>query len=168
MKLTTTASLQMSADRRNIFDYITCGDNWPHILPPLFPLAGIQSITLLKADSPGPGVRRQVTMTDGMQIIETIDEHRAPAVHAYSWGDGLSPPLSLIVRRAAARWTLEESEQTTSVTWTYEFTLTSPLVLPVAGIVFRRFRTWMQRGLQQVQQATAAPQTDRTTTSEAG
>ncbi len=159
MKLMTTASLQIAADRQIIFDYITCGDNWPNILPPLFPLAGIQSITLLNADSPGPGVRRQVTMTDGMQIIETIDEHRAPTVHAYSWGDGLSPPLSLIVRRAAARWVLEECEQATSVTrvtWTYEFTLTSPLALPVAWIVFRRFQTWMQRGLQQVQQATTS------------
>lgn len=148
MKLTAEAELVIQAPRDTVFGYLTNADSYPNFLLPLFPLAGIESAELQSADEPAVGVLRTVRLTDGTVIEETIDEHDIPAAHAYSWGSGLKPPLSMIVNGAAARWTFEDVEGGTQVRWSYEFTLTSRLTWLAAKPIFLRFQTWMRQGLE--------------------
>lgn len=148
MKLTAKADICIQSPRETVFRYLTDGESYPKFLLPLFPLAGIDSAELQSADEPAAGVLRTVRLTDGTVIEETIDEHEFPSLHAYSWGSGLKPPLSLIVNNAAARWTFEDTEGGTQVNWSYEFTLTSQLTWLVAKPVFLRFQVWMRRGLE--------------------
>ncbi len=148
MKLTARAEAHIARPRGDVFRYLTSCDCYPEFLLPLFPLPGIESATLVAADEPATGVERTVRMTDGTVIEETIDEHEISEVHAYSWGGGLKPPLSLIVKSATARWTFDETEDSTHVDWTYEFTLTSRITWPVAKPIFLRFQKWMNQGLE--------------------
>jgi hypothetical protein len=151
MKLKAAVAAEIRETPDAVFEYLTSADNYATLLKPLFPLAGIQSVELIDANAPAVGVRRRVRMTDGMELVETIDHHEPSTVHGYSWGEGLRPPLSLIVSQAVARWDFSETDSGTMVNWTYDFTLTSPLVWPLAKPIFLRFRTWMDAGLRRAQ-----------------
>jgi len=151
MKLHTKVESRIHAPADVVFGYLTDAENYPKLLTPLFPLAGLKGVELVDAAAPAVGVQRRVTMTDGMELVETIDQHEPMKAHGYSWGEGLKPPLSMIVNKAVARWEFSHIENATLVTWGYEFTLTSPLVWPVAKPIFMRFQTWMGLGLERAQ-----------------
>jgi len=153
MKLTANAETEIAAPLDAVFDYHTEADNYPGLLKPRFPLAGIKSVELIDAAVPAVGVRRRVTMTDGMELVETINQHESGKVHGYFWSEGLKSPLSLIVTRAVAQWNFRETDNGTLVHWTYDFTLTTPLVWPLAKPIFLRFQTWMSLGLKRAQTA---------------
>ena len=148
MNLLATAEINISRSSIEVFEYLTTADTYAHIMLPLFPLAGIQSAELIDADAPAAGVQRRVQLTDGTVIVETIDEHEPRRIHRYSWGDGLKIPLSLLVTHAAASWNFTETANGTHVQWSYDFTISSPLVWPVAKPVFMRFQTWMHQSLE--------------------
>jgi len=148
MKLTASAESAIRCSRETTFQYLTDAATYSHIMLPLFPLAGIRSSSLIDADVPATGVRRRVVLTDGTEIVETIDEYSPPRIHRYSWGNGLKVPLSLLVSHAAAVWKFTKTNEGTFVRWSYDFTLTSPLIWPLGLPVFMRFQTWMRQSLE--------------------
>lgn len=148
MQITINTEISIARPREQVFKYLTDGDTYIKVLLPLFPLPGVQSVTLKDADKPAKGVLRHIGLSDGSTVDEMIDEHDVPNVHCYSWGDELQLPLSLITRGAAARWDFEETESGTHVRWGYVFTLTSPIAYPVAKVFSLRFRAWMRAGLE--------------------
>ncbi len=153
MKLTARAETEINASPDVVFEYLTDANNYSTLLKPLFPLAGINNVELIDADAPAIGVRRRVKMTDGMELVETIEQHEPLKVHGYFWGEGPKPPLSFLVSKAVAQWDFNATDQGTLVNWTYDFTLTSPIVWPLAKPIFLRFQTWMNSGLARAQAA---------------
>lgn len=151
MQITINTEISIGRPREQVFEYLTDGDTYIKVLLPLFPLPGVQSVELQDADEPAKGVLRHIGLSDGSTVDEMIDEHDVPSVHCYSWGEGLQLPLSLITRGAAARWDFEEIASGTHVRWGYVFTLTNPIVYPVAKVFSLRFRAWMRAGLDRAQ-----------------
>lgn len=149
MILSASTETEIACPPAMAFEYLTDAGVYPVILTPLFPLAGIRQAQLIDASQPAVGVQRLITMTDGVEIMETIDQYESPVVHGYSWGDGVRPPLSLLVRHAAARWDFIETAAGTHVRWSYEFTLTNAVLWPVGKPIVLRLQAWMNRGIQQ-------------------
>lgn len=102
------------------------------------PIAGIDHI---ESDGPPrPGGRRTVYNADGSVLHECITELTAPERHAYTL-EGFRPPFSWLVRRGEALWSIAPELAGSNVRWSYRFTLTSPLVWPLAKPLLAYFMT---------------------------
>lgn len=102
------------------------------------PIAGIGRV-----ESDGPprlGGRRTVYNADGSVLHECITELTAPLRHAYTL-EGFVPPFSWLVRRGEAWWSITPALGGAHVRWRYRFTLTSPLVWPLAKPLLAGFMT---------------------------
>lgn len=90
------------------------------------------------------GATRRIYTDDGHDVVEemlVLDRGRRVAYKL----TGIAAPFSLLVRFARADWTFTPADGETYVQWTYAFTLTSPLVWPMAApILHLVFRRWMQ------------------------
>jgi hypothetical protein len=112
--------------------------------PVRFPLAfrgfglipAIRSITL--DDNLAVGAFRRIHNADGSTLTEQVTALEAPSLHAYTLG-GFRPPFSWLVTRGDARWTVSAAGPLTHVCWDYAFTLTTPLVSPLAAVLLRLF-----------------------------
>jgi hypothetical protein len=118
--------------------------------PVRFPLAfrgfglipAIRSISL--NGSLAVGEHRRIHNADGTTLIDQITALDSPSLHTYILG-GFKPPFSWLVTRGDARWTVCASGPLTQVRWDYAFTLTSPLVWPLAAVLLQLF---MARAMQ--------------------
>ena len=133
-----------------VFDFATACETFPKVLIPLGPVAGIAHADLLDGDRLRTGARRRIVLTDGSIIDEEVLTFERPSRHRYRWLNPPPAPFAWIVRGGEGDWTFTSFRDGTTITWTYRFELTSPVVYPLAALVIGLFRRWMARGLANV------------------
>ncbi|MFT5356761.1 MAG: hypothetical protein ACI9KE_003987 [Polyangiales bacterium] len=149
MRLTTEAHVTIPRPRAEVFDHLVQDEALVRYCLKRGPFAAIENVA-----TAGPlrvGALRQVRMSDGMALEETITEWSVPECHGYQWSDP-PKPLGLLVKRAHGLWLFEAiSDGATRVTWRYTLTFHSPLFYPVAKALLFGFRGWMQASLDNAQ-----------------
>lgn len=101
----------------------------------------IAAIDRIETDGPPRvGGQRIVHNADGSVLVERITELTPPLRHAYTL-EGMRPPFSWLVRRGDARWSIAPELAGSRVCWNYRFTLTTPLVWPLAKPLLAWFMT---------------------------
>ena len=113
------------------------------------PIPALTKIELL--GEPALGAERAVHSRDGAVLHERITAFESGVRHAYQLS-GLRPPLAWLVRRGEADWRFAALGEGTHVRWDYVFTLTTPLVWPLAAPLLKLF---MQRAMRDCLQALA-------------
>ena len=93
---------------------------------------------------PAEGAERAVHSADGAVLRECITAFEPGARHAYALS-GLKPPLAWLVRRGDADWRFVAEGDGTRVRWDYLFSLTTPLLWPIAAPLLKGF---MQRAMR--------------------
>jgi len=120
-------------------------ERFPALFTGFGPIPGLRKIVLN-----GPlavGATRDLEDNAGVVLKERIDALEPGRRHAYTLS-GLQPPLAWLARAGHADWHFVPSNEGTRVVWTYDFELTSPLVLPLAWPLLQGFmRTAMLRCL---------------------
>lgn len=111
---------------------------------PLIP--GIAAASLRGADAPGPGVLRDVKLSDGTAIVERITAFDAPSLHAYDMAE-MNTLQRLLCTNMESRWRFEDDGDGTRVTWDYRILPRSALHVPLAWLTGRLFERAMQRCL---------------------
>lgn len=111
---------------------------------PLIP--GIAAASLRGAASPGPGVLRDVKLSDGTAIVERITAFDAPSLHAYDMAE-MNTLQRLLCTNMESRWRFEDDGDGTRVTWDYRILPRSVLHVPLAWVTGRLFERAMQRCL---------------------
>lgn len=146
-RVSTSASVWIPRERGEVFRVATDMTNTPRTVRKWGPFAGIRKIEMLEGAELAVGARRRIYMTDGSELDETIYEYEPPARHRYGWSGGVKPPFSWLVKRGEGAWEFIESKGGTRVVWTYTFGLTSALAYPIALVIARLFRNFLQQGL---------------------
>ena len=114
------------------------------------PIPALTKIELL--GEPALGAQRAVHSSDGAVLHERITAFEPGARHAYQLSR-LRPPLAWLVRKGEADWRFALSpDGGTDVRWDYLFTLTTPVVWPLAAPLLKLF---MQRAMRECLQALA-------------
>lgn len=111
---------------------------------PLIP--GIVAASLRGADAPGPGVLRDVRLSDGTAIVERITAFDAPSLHAYDMAE-MNTLQRLLCTNMESRWRFEDDGGGTRVVWDYRIVPRSVLHTPLAWLTGRLFERAMQRCL---------------------
>ncbi|MFT3808006.1 SRPBCC family protein [Arenimonas sp.] len=129
------------------------------------PIPALTRIELL--GEPALGAQRAVHSSDGAVLHERITAFEPGVRHAYELS-GLRPPLAWLVRKGEADWRFApvaavahynlmaegfiRIPEGTDVRWDYVFTLTTPLVWPLAAPLLKLF---MQRAMRECLRALA-------------
>ena len=146
MQVHCHAERSFTYPRQQVFELIVDPVRFPRAFRGFGLIPAIRSITL--DGSLALGTFRRIHNADGSTLIEQITALDAPGLHAYTLG-GFRPPFSWLVTRGDARWTVSAEGPVAQVRWDYTFTLTTPLVLPLAAVLLRLFMTRaMQRCLE--------------------
>jgi uncharacterized protein YndB with AHSA1/START domain len=117
-----------------VYALITDGARFP--FPGFGPIAAIREVRL---DAPlAVGSTRRVHNADGTVLTERVTALDPPHHHAYEL-TGFVAPFSWLVTRGDAEWSLTDTEAGTSVSWHYDFTLTSPLAWPLCAPLLNFF-----------------------------
>jgi hypothetical protein len=127
---------------------------FPSMFTGMGPIPALVSIT---PDSPSAvGSTRQLVSADRSRLTERIVAWEPPRLHRYVLG-GFAAPLAWLVRAGTAEWRLAERDGGTSVQWTYDFELGTPLAWPLAAPLLKIFMQGaMQRCLRNFAQALEA------------
>jgi uncharacterized protein YndB with AHSA1/START domain len=145
MRLTTEAHVTIPRPREEAFAHLTHDETLVRYCLKKGPFAAIEEAT-----TAGPlqvGALRQVRMSDGMVLEETITEWTVPECHGYQWSDP-PKPLGLLVKKGHGLWLFEAlGDEATKVTWRYTLTFRSRLLYPVGKALSFGFRGWMQASL---------------------
>jgi hypothetical protein len=152
MELRARAEAEVARPQQATFDFAVACETFPRVLLPLGPLPGIRTAEMVGGARPEKGAHRNILLTDGNTIVEEVLVFERPARHAYRWLNRPAAPLSWLVRDGEGDWSFAPSARGTRIVWVYRFTLTSPLVAPLAWPVVRLFERWMQRGLDRVRE----------------
>lgn len=151
MRLSTDASVVIDRPRAEVFAQLVTDEALVRHCRKWGPFAAIES-----ARTEGElreGALRQVRMSDGMELEETITEWIEPRCHGYRWSDP-PKPLGLLVKQADGLWLFDEvGPGRTQVTWRYTFTFRSPIFWPVGKALLTGFRGWMQASLDHARAA---------------
>ncbi len=145
MKIVISAERRIPKTPTDLFRAATALDNFPKMFPGFGIVPGV-----LEATIDGPlqaGALRVVKTKDGGQARERVVEHTEPTSHKYVL-EGIRPPFSWLVRRGEGSFRFEDHQGETQVVWSYDFTLTSPLVSPLARLLLSHFRRSMDLGLE--------------------
>jgi Polyketide cyclase / dehydrase and lipid transport len=134
MLVSLVADRFLPAPAAAVFALITDGARFP--FPGFGPIAAIGDVRL---DAPlAVGSTRRVHNTDGTVLTERVTVLDPPHRHAYELS-GFVAPFSWLVMRGEAEWSLAETPAGTSVSWHYDFTLTSPLAWPIGAPLLNFF-----------------------------
>jgi len=145
MKIVVTAERRIPKSPTDVFRAATALANLPRMFPGFGVVPGV-----LEATVDGPvqaGALRKVKTKDGGAVEERIVEHEEPRSHKYIL-EGIRPPFSWIVKKGESAWQFQEHEGETLVVWSADFTLTTPLVAPIARFLLSHFRRSMDLGLE--------------------
>ena len=158
MQLDAHVTAYISRPPPEVFDAAVACEKMPHMLRSFGPIPGVTKAELLEGKSLAPGVRRQVSMTDGSKMMEEIlaiqpPSSSAPGRHEYRWMHAPAPPFSLLIRSGHASWAFTPERDGTRVDWRYKFELTTLFAYPLAVPAIALFRRWMQQGLDRLQPA---------------
>lgn len=137
------------------FALATDAERFPGFFTGFGPIPALRRITL---HGPlGVGSTRRVDSSDGSALTERIVAHAPSQHHAYVLS-GLRPPLGLLVREGRAEWHFVPRADSTRVTWTYRFELTTLLAWPLAAPLLHVFmRGAMRRCLEAMAAGCAQP-----------
>ena len=142
MQVHSRASVIINAPRDAVFAFT----NDPEKFAPTFrgygPIPGMVKVENTNGAETRKGTIRNIHNEDGSVLEEHMRVHRPPEEMAYEIVAGLKPPFSWLVKTAGGRWTFEEQDGATLVTWRFRFDLTSPLLYPIGfvtgAILFRK------------------------------
>lgn len=152
MQIHAQAVVEVPRPSTEVFDYTVAGENFATIMGARGLIPGVVSVTLIDATVVTKGVRRRVALSDNSYVIEEVLDMTRPSRQAYRWDSKLKFPLSLLVAGAEAEWLYTPTPSGgTRIEWNYDFTLTTPLVYPLATIMVSQFRAWMAHSLATVQ-----------------
>lgn len=144
MQLTAQAQVTIRRPRSEVFTHLTQDEALVRYCQKKGPFAGIEEATTM-----GPhqvGALRQVRMSDGISLEETLTEWTVPECHGYQWSNP-PKPLGLLVKKAHGLWHFAAVGENTHVTWRYTLTFRSKLFYPLARLLLVGFQSWMQASL---------------------
>jgi len=150
MVVETQAQATIRATPERVFDVTNDLDRIADAFVAYGPIPGTVSAEVIGGGALVQGVSRRVHTSDGHHVIEEMLIFDRAAAVAYKL-TGISAPFSWLVRFARADWSFETVPEGTRVRWTYAFTLTTPLVWPVAAPMLHMvFRRWMYGCLEAI------------------
>ena len=151
MQIEVTATVDVDRPRDEAFDFAVACETFPRVLRKLGLIPAIEHVEMVDGQPLATGGQRRVRLGDGSEIRELVVALDRPLRHRYRWLDLPAAPFNLLVSGAEADWTFDDTRDGgTRIAWTYAFTLTTPLVYPLARLVLGLFRSWMQRGLDRI------------------
>jgi hypothetical protein len=145
MDVRLEAEIEVAAKPAAIFDAVNDAAGAPHIYAGHGPVPAVTEMRYEGDGQPKLNALRQVHTADGNVLEEQLVVYDRPRAHSYTLR-GFSLPFSLLIREARADWRFDEmaGAVATRVHWTYTFTLTTPLVWPVAALFLHTvFHGWM-------------------------
>jgi hypothetical protein len=145
MNVQLEAEIEVAADAATIFDTVNDAEGAPRIYAKHGPVPGVTELRYDGDGKPRLDAVRQVSTADGNVLEEKLVVYDRPRAHSYTLR-GFAMPFSLLVREARADWRFEPvpGAVATRVHWTYTFTLTTPLVWPLAALFLHTvFHGWM-------------------------
>jgi hypothetical protein len=152
MKIHTLAVMTIAASPESVYTALTT----PHYFPAHFrgfgPIPGISHEALPKEVSHYQvGLIRKMYGEDTSVFTEKITEMEYPNLFAYEIISGIGKPLSLLINHGRSVWNFLPHGHTTTIEWHFVFTLTSPVVYPLASVVIKYFmKKAMQRCLASI------------------
>jgi hypothetical protein len=145
MKIEICVTRTIAAAPAAVFALALDAQRFPATFAGCGPVPALRRITTHGA--PAVGNLREVTSSDGSQLIERITIFDPPQRHAYTLSN-LRPPLAWLVSTGDADWTFADADGATRVNWRYAFNLTSALAWPLAAPLLQVFmRAAMRRCL---------------------
>lgn len=150
MQVQTQASVVVERPVEAVFDFAVAPESQPLLLRAAPPIPGVTGIEMLDGRAPETGARRRVLLSDGSTLREEVVALERPHRHRYRWLDPPAAPLHLLVSAAEGDWVFSGHGERTRIDWTYTFTLTSPLLYPLALAVAWLFGRWMQQSLDRI------------------
>ncbi len=145
MDVRLEAEIEIAAKPLAIFDAVNDAAGAPHIYAGHGPVPAVTEMRYEGDGKPKLNAVRKVRTADGNVLEEQLVVYDRPRAHSYTLR-GFSLPFSLLIREARADWRFDEmaGAVATRVHWTYTFTLTTPLVWPVAALFLHTvFHGWM-------------------------
>jgi hypothetical protein len=155
MQTQVRAQLTVAATPEAVFDLVADSQNFVHFFRPLGPIPGVLRCDTLPG-SPGALEHRNVHMTNGSVTEEQVTVSDRPTLYRYRWLSRPIAPLHWLIRAADSSWYFEPTRSGTRLSWTYTFTLTSPLAYPAAILFCQIFKRWMAAGLERIKSTTLA------------
>ncbi len=151
MQIRTQATVEVPRPINEVYDYSVASENFATIMGGRGLIPGVVKVVLLDATVAEKGVRRRVELTDKSYVVEEVLDMTRPSRQAYRWDSKLKFPLSLLVAGAQAEWLYTTTPSgDTRIEWNYLFTITTPLVYPLALVMMSQFRGWMSQSLAAV------------------
>jgi hypothetical protein len=140
MKIHTLAVQTIDAAPESVYIALTTPYTFPAHFKGFGPVPGISHEVLSEGVSQYQvGMNRRMYGKDGSVRIEKITELEYPNLFAYENVAGFGKPLSLLVKHGRSVWNFLPHKHRTVVEWHYVFTLTSPLVYPVASLLINYY-----------------------------
>jgi ribosome-associated toxin RatA of RatAB toxin-antitoxin module len=153
MKVQSQAAIAIKAVPEQVFDFATAVPNLPKVFKGYGAIPGIRRAEIVGGGEMREGAIRRVTNTDNSVIDEEIIKLNRPTQQTYKLISGFKPPFSFLIRSGAGDWTFVPSNDSTIVTWKFNFELTSVLAYPMmALIVSVFFQQAQQRCLAEIKQ----------------
>jgi hypothetical protein len=146
MKVATSAVIEIAQPPEKVFDYITTPQNFPRNFKGFAVIPG-----MLREELVGGGEKfevgtvRRVYGADKSVLVEKVARLDRPRLFAYDIIGGIKFPLALLARTGHTEWHVAPAPSGTTLRWDYDFTLTSPLAVPLAAPVVKIF---MRRAMQ--------------------
>jgi Polyketide cyclase / dehydrase and lipid transport len=156
MQMTTSATIDIARSCEAVFDFACAGETYVKLFRPLGPVAGVVSYEMMGGADVAVGARRRMTLTDGAILDEDVIAFDRPTRHTYRWSRGLRGIGRLLVRGGEGDWIFTAHDGHTTIDWRYTFTLRSALVYPLARVMLRQFRRWMEQNLRAIDSALTA------------
>ena len=134
MIVDTKACMHFITSPEAVYDLMVDAARFPPTFAGYGPIPAIREVAL---DGPlRVGGTRRIANSDGSVLTEKITRLDRPAGQSYTLL-GFRPPFSWLVTCGEADWRIQKANSGTDVAWCYAFTLTTPLVYPLAALVIR-------------------------------
>jgi hypothetical protein len=118
-------------------------------------LPGVRSVSGATGAWAKAGEKRQLTLTDGSRVEETLVEI-SPAGYAYRVTN-FTGPFKFLVKEANASFAVEPRRDGAMLTWTYEFLPSSAIASPIISfLVDTGWNDWMDAALERLKDAIEA------------
>jgi hypothetical protein len=147
MRVFHTESIVVPGPRAAVFERAFALQHMPKLLRGWGPVPAVERAELLDGGDYAVGKVRRIHNSDGSSLDEEILVYEPPSAHAYRLYGNFRGLAKVLVTEGRGDWSfvaLDESR--TEVSWTYQFTLTSPLAWPLAVPMMKVAFANMQRG----------------------
>lgn len=121
MQIQTNAQTMIHADIEDVFDASIDCQNLPKFFSGYRDIPAIKSAKTLDGLPLHQGSHRIITNSDGSVIEEVIVMLERPHIQEYQLIKGFKPPFSWLVNGARGKWLYETLDNSTLITWQFEF-----------------------------------------------